>query len=666
VWVAIVTDTVENLRTDLQDSYEDDYEGWNNYLRESVTDMEIHLGAQFTHEEQEWAQQNDRTLYAFGKSSRQVELLSGYEIRNRHLLKIGPVGREDDNACRQHTTLLNWQMSLFSGYECLSQAFKWGNLVTGSNLFEFWRDRQGLIRFARRSFNSFLLDRNLSNPDLSDCTHILCGRWLAEDKIKALLPTETEKIEQIPRMQWSQRWNKMPGAQWANKDTQRLYEEWYRPQTRLEAMVVSRLSGAEFTVAEAAAKAKGLMDERMVNYYVDQARMPNGMPMFSRFNKTVDWMRLCLFVDGEPMFDGEQPLMMSATRHFDEYPFVWLHGEWAPECDRDDLKLQSFTRGLRSSTRARNRRINQMIDIVETRLQNVRIVRQDSLVDKEDAYRSGQGHPIFIKKNAAGPLTDHFQQQPSPDLPPGLFSLCELLEREETQAKGLNDEIFGSDDKENVPGILARFRTGQALTGQQGIFDNFRQSKRQIGRKAVKLNQGQMDPIRLQRILAEPPDPAFYENDFAKYDCTPVEAILNEDQQAEAFSQMMSIMQVVPKLMEMVPPSMLVQMAPISVKRELLAAIQAAEQQGQQQMQYQLRNAEILNNLIEAQTMVGVQKAKAESAGAMLDNVKAAVEVQNLQQQPNLDRLDRIIKIMDIAQRAQQAQQKPQLTGGSK
>jgi hypothetical protein len=377
-------------------------------------------------------------------------------------------------------------------------------------------------------------------------------------------------------------------------------------------------------------------------------------------------MRLTLFVDGEPVWDDDQPLMQSATEHFDEYPFVWLHGEWMPECDRDDLKLQSFTRGLRSTTRARNRRINQMLDIVETRIQNLRLVRMGSLVDKEAAYSSGQAEPVFIKEKAPGPLTDHFVQLPSPDLPPGLFQLCELLEQEETQAKGLNEEIFGSDDKENVPGVLARFRTGQALTGQQGIFDSYRQAKRQIGRKAVKLNQGQIDEQRASRILGEAPDPEFYQADFAKYDCTPVEAMLTEDQQVAAVRELVGLIQVVPKLADLIPASFWITMSPVSYKKELLQTLQANEQQAQQAAQYQMQNQKIMNDLIASQTQVGIAKAQAEVSGARLDAAKTMTEIQALQQQPSMDKLDRVIKLIDLSIRSRQVDQKPQLTGKSK
>ncbi len=257
------TDAPETVRSDLEDEYNRYYQGWQNYLREAVTDMEMHLGAQFTGAEQEYAQQNDRTLYAFGKSTRQVSLLSGYEIRNRHLLKIGPVGREDDNACRQHTSLLAWQMSLFFGYEQLSEAFKWGSLVTGSNLFEFWRDRQGLIRFGRRSFNSFLLDPNLSQPDLSDCDGILCGRWLPDAQVKALLPDRTEDIDAIHQTESSPRWNRAPHMTKARRDDSRLYEEWYRRDTRLVPTVVSRMSGAEFQ-EEAVKSLKQMQDKGQI------------------------------------------------------------------------------------------------------------------------------------------------------------------------------------------------------------------------------------------------------------------------------------------------------------------------------------------------------------------------------------------------------------------
>lgn len=652
--------TTTQLRNDLTDQYESCYSGWQNYLREAVTDMEIHLGAQFTAEEQAWAEANDRILYPFGKSARQVELLSGYEIRNRHVLKIGPVGREDDNACRQHTALIMVQMNRYSGYTTLSNCFKWGSLVTGSNLFEFWRDREGNLRTGRRSFNGFLLDPTLTQSDLSDCGTILLGRWLDEDKIKGLLPEQADTIEKIPRIVSSSRWSRAPHFVNAKKDKQRLYEEWYRPVTRFVPHVISRLTGQDVPMEGLLKAARGRMDERQVNYVIDNLRMRNGIPVFSRFEKPMQAILLTLYVDGEPVFDGDQPLGI------DEYPFVWLHGDWMPECDRDELKLQSFTRGLRPSTRARNRRVNQILDIIERQIQNVRLYRQGSLVDKEDAYRSGQTHPIQIAKEAQGPLTEHFMQLPAPDIPSGLFAICELLEREETLAKGLNEEIFGSDDKDNVPGILARFRTGQALTGQQGLFETFREAKRQVGRKAVKLNQVHTDEIRLSRILNEPPDPAFYEPDFARFDCTPTEGLLTDTQQENAWQQLVGLMQAFPQVAAAVPPSMLISMSPISFKRELLEALQRMEQQQAQQTQYQLQNQDILNKLIASQSAANIGKTQAEIAGARLDSARTMTEIANLQQEPNLAALDRVIKIVDIMQKAQQMQQRPQITGAGK
>lgn len=648
-------DPINELRSMRDELYQQAYTGWQNFLREAVTDMEVHLGAQFTAEEQAWAEANDRILYPFGKSARQVELLYGYEIRNRHMLKIGPIGRSDDAACRQHTALLHWQMSAFNGYEELSRCFKWGSLVTGSNLFEFWRDREGQLRFGRRSFNTFLLDPGLSHADLSDCGYVIMGRWLDRDRVKGLLPEQADKIDNIPGISASARWSLSPQMLHSDRKDNMLFEELYRPTQEFEPYVVSRMTGTDTSVESLVAEArKSGLDERGVNYWIDNARLPNGIPMFSRFQKPITVIQLTLYVNNETVFDGPQPLKI------DEYPFVWLHGEWMPECDRDELKLQSFTRGLRPTTRARNRRINQILDIIERQIQNVRLYREGSLVDKEDAYRSGQTHPIAIKAEAQGSLLDHFAQLPAPEIPSGLFTICELLEREETQVKGLNEEIFGSDDKDNVPGILAKFRTGQALTGQQGIFDSYREAKRQVGRKAVKLNQALMDERRVARIIEEIPDPAFYAPDFAKYDCTPIEAQLSETQQQDAFRQLVELCTVFPKIAELVPPSMIVGMAPISFKPDFMQVLQGNEKQAQQMAMLAMRNQEIMNRLIESQTQVGIAKSKAEQAGTVLDNAKALTELAALAQQPRLDRMDRGIKLLDILQRAQQAQQTQQ------
>ena len=87
------TDSV--LRTDFGDLYRHFNAGWSNYLDEARRDMEFALLAQHTEAEWNKADLQKRELLTFDKTKRQLDLLEGYEQRNRHILKIGPAESQD-------------------------------------------------------------------------------------------------------------------------------------------------------------------------------------------------------------------------------------------------------------------------------------------------------------------------------------------------------------------------------------------------------------------------------------------------------------------------------------------------------------------------------------------------------------------------------------------
>ena len=79
------------------------------FLEQACLDNDYALKAQHSVEEVERADRQGRILHTIDKIGRQINLLHGYEIRNRHILKIGPQGNYDQNedqACNQHTGVI--------------------------------------------------------------------------------------------------------------------------------------------------------------------------------------------------------------------------------------------------------------------------------------------------------------------------------------------------------------------------------------------------------------------------------------------------------------------------------------------------------------------------------------------------------------------------------
>lgn len=628
------------IKSDYDEIFDVSRNGWDRFQQQGMLNLDFYLRAQHTEKEAKKAESQERELYTLDKIGRQVNLLHGYEIRNRHILKIGPQGKlnlEEDKACSQHTSLIMNQMTMRGGYEVLSQAFKWGALVQGSNLIEIWRDRQGDIQFSRLGWNQFLLNPGLTKVDLSDCGDILIGRWVDEKRVKMLLPTNSDDIDKIEPMTNVSRWQFLRDPLLQNRTNRMLFEEWWRRETDFEDMVISRVSGQEVSLKSFADRFTN-GDMRAAKKAVKDEQLPNGAPALARITVPKDKISLSIFVNNKLVFDGSNPLRLN------EYNHIWVHGDWCAECPRDDIKLQGYVSKLRDPQRALNRRTNQIYDIIESQIQAVRVVRSRKLLNPEDAHKSGQGIVLHLNEDAEDTLSldQVFQQFPASQVGQDLFAALEMTDKAETDVGGLNQEIFGSDDKD-MPAILARHRTGQALTGQAGIFQGFRGSKAQMGRKLARINQLNTSPQKVAVIINEQPVQGFYEENLTRYDCSPVEGLLTENQQELFFMHLMNIRAAFPKEAHKIPLSEVAKYSPTPFKPELIQIIQKSEQkeaQAMAQAQKTQQIQEMLNielskgQVVANRGIAAAQQAKAveDQSDAALNRVKTIAEIHDLGQ----------------------------------
>ncbi len=640
-----MVDKDSEIKTDYSDLFRDYESAWSGALEEMRANLELHLGAHFTKKQIDQAEQTGATLIPFDLTTRQVDLIHGYEIRNRHILKIGSVERQDDAAAAQHTGIIMQQMAFGEGYDTLSECFKWGSLVTGSNLFEMYYDREGNLRFARRPYNSFMLDPGFKNPDLSDCRNIIAGQWLHKDAVKMLLPMSADDLDKLGTSPRVSRWQDRPN--YATKEDYRLYEEWWSLKTEFEPYVISRMDGKEMPFSEF--KKAVSNQSRAADAVIQEVRLPNRTPMWSKYSKFVRKVRLRIFVDSELLFDDDNPTGL------DDYNFVWFGGEYCPEMPRDELKLRSLLSRLRAPQNARDMRLNQAIDIIRAGIQQGKRVREGALENFEDVYKSGQGAVVVVKKDFQGTLADAIDQFGGVDVPPGLFQLIEILDKHETETTGLNQEIFGSDDKDQ-PAILSRFRTGQALTAQGGLFQQFRRAKRQAGVKMVKLNQRWLTPQDVQRYLGKPPAQGFYDPDFVRFDCVPTEGLLT-DSQRETFC--LELQQLNLQFPGAIPLSFIIASLPTQYPEELLKMIKAKEESDSLMAQAELQTKQAMDSMLIAQARLDAARAQAELAGIPLDQAKTMTELQKVAAEPRLGMIDRYLQLLTIMQETQKMAQQP-------
>lgn len=647
-------------KSEFDEVYELNHSAWRPFLEQACLDNDFALKAQHTADDADKADRQGRLLHTIDKIGRQINLLHGYEIRNRHILKIGPLGNFDageDQACNQHTGVIMSLMDRHGGYEMLSEAFRWGILAQGSNLIESWRDRDGLIQYGRLGYNQFLLDHGLVKDDLSDCGDILTGQWISTEKAKMLVPTRAGEIEKINPLTHSSRWSFQGQPAMMNKAGKRLYEQWWKRDTEEVSVVQHRFTGQKMTFKEFAAQnANG--DEKLANRFIQEFRAPNGAPMLVKFRDIKDRIKLKIFLDDELLWEGDNPMKIR------DYNYTWVHGMWCPECPRTELKLQSFVRGLRDPQVMYNRKINQAMDIIESQIQGVRITRSKHLMNWEDTYKSGQGINLQVKEDAPDqlPLTEIFKQMPASEVPQSVFTMLSIIDKDGTEEGGLNQDIFGIDDKDKeISGVLAKFRTGQALTGQGWMFQNLRTSKRDFGRKQVQMVQLNYDPTTVRKIINEDPVPGFYAEDFTRFDCNPTEGLLTDSQQNMYYQELKDLLKTFPEEFRgIITPDMLVKASPIQFKVPTLKAIEAAIKQRGQAQQQAAQSQKLNDDLTRGLTAVQISQAQENITDAQLNRSEIPLNRAKTVSEINKNSFDPLVSLIKEQVRLQMSQEKLQ------
>lgn len=648
-------------RTDNEKDYEEAYHQavivWDQFIREATKDTEAVAGEQWEPKWKSYLKRQRRETTVWNKMSRVVELVTGYERKNRLVLKSEPHEGADEQTAERFSQLLMWNMLTRNGYEVLSDAFEKGPVRSGFNLVQVYMDWRndplfGDVSYARWPFNAVLLAPGFERRDLSDCAFIIARKYLADAAIKAAYPAFAERIKDIQPGGRDTKFYWQPYSQdYTGKDKYRV-DQFMRYDTRETWMVVDPQT-AEIREFRGNRQA---LDEFMRTTTELMTRA--GRQPYKTFRTYKQYVRLTIMVEGKEFYDG-----VDVNGLDDEYPFVFLGGHFDPEIQKAHLRIQSLVRSMRDPQAAFNKLMSQTVDIIESQINaGIRAV-EGSFLDPRSAYQSGQGVVQWLKKNA-GPISELVQDIQPANIPQGFFQLGEAMANMLVEIPGANSELFGMPENEDVQiaGILSKMRQAAGLTILQKLFDHFRQSKIEVGRKTMKLMQKHYGPGKVQRICGEPPTREFYTKGFAKYDVTTAEGALTDTQRQQYLYQLMAW-----KQMGMpIPWSEVIDAASFENKDKLRKAVQQAEQQQAQMMQMQMQEQQLMQRLMAAKTQEEIAGARADNAraredlaDAMINRIKAAKEARSVD-------MDSIKKLVDSMLAMDQLLNPPAAEAGGK
>jgi hypothetical protein len=584
-----------------------------------------------------------RKTFSFNRIRRVINMISGYQRRNRHSTRIIPVENADQQTADQYSKVIDHINRKEHVLDTISASFR-DSLISGMSMMYLWVDFRedpvsGVIKVDRIPYSSYMIDPFFKKKDLSDCNQIWRRSYLTKEQIISLLPDKKSKIKTMTPEEAVGMFNYMPETMDVSKNKFLSFDEFYYLDSRKKKILIDSTSGETMEIPQ------DFSDDELREYL----RYYPNITVADTYTPTV---RLAIFVQDVMMYDGPNQLGI------DEYPFIPTLGYFNPSLPYLSQKVQGVVRDLRDPQFLYNRRKAIEDDLLSSQINSGMMFKEGALVNPKDAIKSGQGKPLIIKRNFE--MSD-VQKIPPGEIPPSMFQLSEQYANEIMEISGVNEELIGSavDDK---AGVLAMLRQGAGLTTLHELFDNLDTAQKILGSRMLKAIQANYTPGKIERIIEEQPTEQFYNKAFGIYDAAVDEGFDTATQRQNGFAQLMQLRERgIP-----VPDETIIEAATLQNKTQLIQDIQQNQQAAQQaemeakqvemdlhRAQANLANAKVESDLSLAKerdsrvySNIGLMQERAfesekDKTQALLNVIKSLKEIDSV----DLDQLMKLVRL---------------------
>lgn len=603
---------------------------------------------------------NGANNYYFNRVRPICNMISGYQRRNRKSSIVVPLENGDQHTADQFTKILMQIYKKENVYETISEAFHQGACITGMNLLQVYLDftndpLNGDIKVDNLAYNEFMIDPYFRKWDLSDASFIWRRSYMTHSAAAAIMPPD--QYQSIMALQGNPtgfakdgRFQYMPEAYGYTQNNRISYDEYWYRDYREATFLYDTESGEMIDISR---------QEKL-----DVERFMADNSQVQQIKKTIPTVRMCIRLQDEVFYDGENPLGI------DDYPFIPVIGFYNKSMPYMYQRISGVCRSLRDPQMLFNRRVILSADLLESQVNSGWLFKESAPVDVKHLFQTGQGRIIPIKEEAQ--MSD-IQPIVPPQIPPSFFQLQETFSQELYNCAGLSEENLGKIVGDDASGYLSALRQGAGLTAQQPIFDRLDLSQNMLGERIMEVIQANYTPGKVRRLLeGEEPAPLFYNKAFGKYHCAVELGFDTETQKQMEFAQLLKLREInIP-----IPDSVMIEKATIqgkdSIVKEMQQTSQMQQQIQQQQMQIQMEELKARAGLAHARAEADrglayerisrveenhalAQKQLAESNKedelAILNKVKILKELESI----DIDHLHKLISLSNTLKSAERA-----------
>ena len=565
---------------EINDFWKESQSLWQQWQFQADVDTKVVTGQQDYFNGNFGTNYRNQGQLKFNKTLRVINMLGGCQIKNRLATQFNAADNDPDIGATadEYTTVNSYNMRLDGTYDKISQAFRGGCLITGLNLLSIWMDfredpENGRICSDLMPFSSFIMDAYWSKQDLSDCNRILTRKFVSKRALLNLIPGIEKDIPLF-------------GNGYAAKDGKFQYmaQNWYQYAQEM-------FSYDEYWTKEYRKKRK-IIDKKTGdvadwNGDKDQFKLlKRNNPNIELITTSVPTVRRHVLVNDHLIFEEQSPWGL------DRLPFVPFVGYHHPEVQDYAYRYFGVVRNGRDIQTEINKRHNRLFDVLDAQVQSGLMIKEDALVNPEDAYFSGPGKILFFKQ--ASNLASDVAPIPPPPVAAGWQELLQSLDKDLMEVMATPEELFGQDvDGKDQSGLMMQLRMGAGLVASQPLFNSLNISQGIVGEIFNELSIKNFSEGKIKQILGKPATEFFFDYDASRYHVIVDEAALTSTQRQLQFMQALQLKQLgIP-----ISNDYLLNLSTLQGKKEVIESImkqeQAAQQQQQMAQQHALQHSEI-------------------------------------------------------------------------
>ena len=582
-----------------------------------------------------------RKIFNFNLINRNVQMVSGYQRRNRKSSICIPIHNAIQKTADQLTKCLYHVHNQSGAYQVYSDAIEKGALTQGIGLVCIFKDTtndpiSGDIKLRYVDFKSILIDPYFRRHDLSDCRFVWTRQFFDKLEAESLYPQFADEIRTLPKGSYrDQKFYYMPEVYQIQYPNLIAFDEYWYLSQREAVFLIDRDTEEcqEFNGDEE--------DLRFIKY-----QFKDRLKIIKKPKQTV---RRSIILNDRVLVDEPNPYGI------DRYPYVPFLGYFSPDTPYYAYKFRGIVRDLRDAQYLFNRRKVTDLDILESQQMGLK-VKKGALVTPDDALNQGNGRILSID-----PKFQMSDVEPMPIIPPAptILEMEEQLKTIISDISMVNEELLGSATDEKA-GILSMLRQGAGLTALQKLFDQFDESQRLCGDIIIDMIQSDWTYGKVKQVIGEEPTAEFDNKAFFKYGCKVAPGVLTESQSQLEVQQLLYAKEMgAPIEWSEILPKMTIQN-----KDELLKKIaereQAQAEQAQKMAELQMQQLQVDNETklsyaesqkgLAAERIAKVQldkalnaerlsRAEEDKTASTLNLIKAIKEIQSMDLQQFADAL---------------------------